>query len=138
MIRKRLSGRLIIDEDKINYDSYRETCIFLTKEVPGGLLVHVKNSMNEPLWLGGESISFIEALDARVKLLCITGINKLSVEHERMLMELSPKIIYLYYSVNSLRLISNRTSLLNGIHVVDVLKAIWGPPYAREVDLERV
>ena len=127
--------------DKIRDRSYKETCREIAKKVPGWLHIHVKNCARALMDSNKQLPSFITALDVPFKLLYVTGIDRLYQQNRISLMKHSPKLISVYHPPGKVMgvpvhiVIAYRSALLNGRHIVDVLRAVFRPDYVSEAQL---
>ena len=130
-IKKRLRGRVVTSQYFIANSDHMDACINLVKQMEGKL----------HLCLEGLSPRNAEGSDRVEVLLELPQLTYVS-QSSKFLMPsyISPsknEIVFQYYYYKNTYVVYYRPALLNGRHIVDVLRAVCGPADVSEAELDQ-
>ena len=135
-VTKRLKGR--VDFGHLSFVNYQkpQTWLLTAKKVPGTLHLVVKNDSTVQIseWRRKHQTKAFHKLP---ELTYVSGIHTKVWDMVEMIGR-SPKIVFEYNLIRSKHhSVHYRPALLNGRHVVDVLRAVCGPADVSEAELDR-
>ena len=129
-ITKRLKGKMRITDNEIGSSSYMEACVEVSKQLQGRLHICLEGFKLKHR----EGTQFLWALNPPTFTSQRIKKGYLGV----FLMHNFPEMVFDYRSYDDHHYVLYRPALLNGRHIVDVLRAVCGPADVSEAELDRV
>ena len=138
-VMKRLKGKLSVEELYIKKTKFIKTYVDLAKQVPGRLFFSLKENDTCTLDVYEQLVLFLDAINKVANVTYASQVAKQPYFNNYRIWKSPDMLFEYYYSSHYKRsLIYYRPALLNGRHVVDVLRAVCGPADVSEAELDRV
>ena len=132
-VMKRLKGRVAISSDDLENTEYTDSCLELAKKVSGKLYLCSKGRDRQVRYGTNSNIAEIRtSLNNLPKLTYVSHTfekARYEFRHPSLIIERFPEIVFehRYCSDERRHSVYYRPALLNGRHIVDVLRAVCGP-----------
>ena len=137
-ILKKSRGKLVITKNDLGNPKYMNACVETTKKMTGGLHLHINGNLSN-VYECDQLVKFAAALD---RLSYVSNTIESNVYEPLMVLEMLKiseiTFYYIYESDGHKNLVYYRPALLNGRHVVDILRVVCGPADVSEAELDRV
>ena len=136
---KRLKGIIAVTNFYFNDTNCDNTCVELVKQIPGNLLLCMRMCPKYFDWKElKRHAKFLTDMASLTNLTYVIAIEEDIFDPS--IIDRSPKVLFEYKICNDERLqyVFYRPTLLNGRHIVDVLRVVCGPRDIDEEELEHI
>ena len=136
---KRLMGKITIAEDDFSNASYLDAFVELANQVTGRLHCNIMNPRFSHMVYYNRYRKFATDI-AKQTNLTYCSINIHSICSTKPMTKMSLTVVFDHESHNNgqYHIVYYRPALLNGHHIVDVVRAVLGPAVVSEAELDRV
>ena len=138
-VMKRLKGKISVGRHFLKKTNFMKIYVDLAKQVPGRLFFSWKTNHTRSSEVYKQVVSSMNAMSKVPNVTFASQVGKRRY-YENYMIWRSPSMIfeYRYTSDHQKHEVYYRSALLNGRHIVDVLRAVCGPADVSEAELDRV
>ena len=139
-ILKRLNGKVVLSCLGFEYAGYMEACMKLATQVTGRVRLSPRDCSFESEEAWDRSSQFVTALEKANKITYVSTFVYGEFHEYVIMIDDHPEMLFDYTHCfeNSLSDVFYRRALLNGRHIVDVVRSVCGPADVSEAELDRV